>query len=105
MEARAKGANGPWELYDIDADRTELNNLSEAEPKRLADMAERWESVGRESPRQALALGRQRKECGFSKKQKFTLKQGDHLPQTQAPMVRGKGFTVEAAWWPAEKTA
>lgn len=39
----AKGANGPWELYDIDADRTELNNLSEKEPNRLKNMADIWE--------------------------------------------------------------
>jgi arylsulfatase len=40
----AKGATGPWELYDIRADRTELNNLAEKQPKRLKRMAERWES-------------------------------------------------------------
>ena len=31
----AKGARGPWELYDIEADRTELNDLS----KKHADRA------------------------------------------------------------------
>ena len=92
----AKGANGPWELYDIDADRTELNNLSEAEPKRLADMAERWEAWAEKALVKPWPWGGKGRNAGFSKKQKFTLKQGDHLPQPQAPMVRGKGFTVEA---------
>ena len=92
----AKGANGPWELYDIDADRTELNNLSEAEPKRLADMAERWEAWAEKALAKPWPWGGKGRNTGFSKKQKFTLKQGDHLPQTQAPMIRGKGFTVEA---------
>jgi arylsulfatase len=40
----AKGATGPWELYDIKADRTELNNLAEKQPKRLKRMASQWES-------------------------------------------------------------
>ncbi|HUT13463.1 MAG TPA: arylsulfatase [Thermoguttaceae bacterium] len=40
----AKGANGPWELYDIQADRTELNNLAEEYPDRVEAMAERWEA-------------------------------------------------------------
>lgn len=39
----AKGANSPWELYDIEADRTELNDLAEKDPARLAKMAQTWE--------------------------------------------------------------
>ncbi len=38
----AKGKKGPWELYDIDADRTETNNLTEAHPGRAKQMAARW---------------------------------------------------------------
>ena len=40
----AKGAKGPWELYDLEADRTELNDLSEKMPERAKAMAERWEA-------------------------------------------------------------
>ncbi len=39
----AKGAHGPWELYDIDADRTELHDLSEKMPEKTKAMADRWE--------------------------------------------------------------
>ena len=38
----AKGKKGPWELYDIDADRTETNNLTEAHPGRAKQMAAMW---------------------------------------------------------------
>ncbi|MEC8895984.1 MAG: sulfatase/phosphatase domain-containing protein, partial [Planctomycetota bacterium] len=40
----ARGANGPWELYDIEADRTELNDLSQKHADRAKSMAESWES-------------------------------------------------------------
>ena len=91
----AKGANGPWELYDINADRTELNNLAEAEPERLADMINRWEAWAEKALAKPWPWGGKR-NANFSKKQKFALKQGDHLAQEKAPMVRGKAFTVEA---------
>ncbi|MBN2476011.1 MAG: arylsulfatase [Pirellulales bacterium] len=39
----AKGAKGPWELYDLDADRTELNDLAKEYPERVRAMADRWE--------------------------------------------------------------
>jgi arylsulfatase len=38
----AKGSDGPWELYDVTADRAELHDLSAAHPDRVADMAARW---------------------------------------------------------------
>jgi arylsulfatase len=40
----AKGADGPWELYDIDADRTESNDLASKEPNRVKEMIAQWEA-------------------------------------------------------------
>jgi arylsulfatase len=40
----AKGANSPWELYNLENDRTEWNNLAEQEPERLEMMAAQWEA-------------------------------------------------------------
>ena len=40
----AKGAHNPWELYDVEADRTELKNLAEKEAKRMKRMADQWEA-------------------------------------------------------------
>ena len=33
-----------WELYNLDEDRTELNNLNQKEKKRLREMTDKWEA-------------------------------------------------------------
>jgi arylsulfatase len=38
----AKGPAGPWELYDIEADRTESHDLAAAQPGRVRELATRW---------------------------------------------------------------
>jgi arylsulfatase A-like enzyme len=34
-----------WELYDLTSDRTELRNLAEAEPEKLAELTAAWEAA------------------------------------------------------------
>ncbi len=43
----AKGEAGPWELYDMRADRTETTDLAEEHPKRVNRMAAKWESMAK----------------------------------------------------------
>ncbi len=43
----AKGPAGRWELYDMDADRTEMHDLAEQQPERVAAMAQKWEAWAR----------------------------------------------------------
>jgi len=33
---------GPWELYDMETDRTELDDLAENHPVKVADLASKW---------------------------------------------------------------
>jgi arylsulfatase len=40
----AQGPAGAWELYDMAADRTELNDLAADEPERVATMTAQWEA-------------------------------------------------------------
>ncbi len=40
----ARGRNGKWELYDMEADRSELNNLARAQPERAQALAAMWQS-------------------------------------------------------------
>ncbi|MBT3200248.1 MAG: sulfatase-like hydrolase/transferase [Phycisphaerales bacterium] len=39
---------GPWELYDIDADRTELNNLAAKMPEKVKELAGRYETLSKQ---------------------------------------------------------
>jgi arylsulfatase len=43
----AKGPAGRWELYDVEADRTEIRDLAGEQPERLKEMAAKWESWAR----------------------------------------------------------
>jgi len=37
------GRDGPWELYDLKADRTELNDLSAKNPELAKELSQKWE--------------------------------------------------------------
>lgn len=43
----AKGPAGSWELYDLEADRTELNDLTGQFPDQVRSLAEKWETWAR----------------------------------------------------------
>jgi arylsulfatase len=35
-------AGAEWQLYDLEADRTELHNLADAQPERAAQLSRKW---------------------------------------------------------------
>ena len=37
-------AAAPWELYDMDADRVEMNDLAASQPERVKNMSSKWEA-------------------------------------------------------------
>lgn len=39
----------PWELYDVTADRTELNNLAPQYPEKVIELAHKWERWGEQN--------------------------------------------------------
>ena len=53
---------GPWELYDMAADRTELNNLARAEPKLAAELAGAWDKWAAQVGLNARKQARDRKK-------------------------------------------
>jgi arylsulfatase len=40
----AKGAKGPWELYNIAQDRSEQNDLAASEPRRVKNLSALWQA-------------------------------------------------------------
>jgi len=44
MKLVRQGRNGPWELYDMAADRTELKNLVPEFPDQARALANKWET-------------------------------------------------------------
>jgi arylsulfatase len=40
----AKGPGGPWELYDLRTDRTEMNDLAAQHPDKVKELAAKWET-------------------------------------------------------------
>ena len=89
----AKGANGAWELYDLDADRSELNNLASVHEEHAKEMADKWEAWAIEA--KAKPWSWNRKKSSFSKKKVFNLAPDANLPMGVSPMIAKKAFEVE----------
>lgn len=91
----------PWELYDLEKDRPELNNLAAKYPRRVQTMAAAWEAWAARA--NVLPLGAWRAkpavqttgESGSGKK-RFELKAGDALPRAEAPAIAGKPLRITA---------
>ncbi|MFN7138594.1 MAG: arylsulfatase [Limisphaerales bacterium] len=53
--------NQPWELYDMEKDRTEMNNLATADPARVHELSAKWETWAARA--NVLPLGTWRKKA------------------------------------------
>ena len=42
VSKRSAPENGRWELYDMEADRTEMHDLAKENPNRVAHMSKLW---------------------------------------------------------------
>lgn len=66
-----EGLRGPWELFDLRADRTEQRNLAQAQPQEAASLQARWEDWARRAnvlpkppPRKGKAGAKQKTPAG-----------------------------------------
>lgn len=95
----AKYPAGLWELYDIDADRTEMHNLATAQPQRVQEMAAKWEAWGKADmvlPWPWKPPYNTASTTPAAAKDLFTLKQGDDLSKDDAPQIINKSIDIEA---------
>jgi arylsulfatase len=90
----AKGAKGGWELYDINVDRSEQNDLSVKQPFQTKKLSEMWQRYAERA--NVLPLNpRSTKTSTSNRKQKhFELNHGATLNSNQAPYLEKRGFKI-----------
>jgi len=93
--------NQPWELYDIEHDRTELQDLANSEASKAKELAELWDAYATRAD--VLPLGAWRGPtpvANLSRKTRFVLMPGAHLGRSDAPAIAGRGLTITAKFVP-----
>jgi arylsulfatase len=90
----AKGKNGAWELFNLRQDRTETNDLAEAQPERVTEMAALWQAWAERCL--VLPLNPTPPQKTSSKDRIFTLKQGQELGADEAPYVKRRALRIQA---------
>ncbi len=88
-------SSASWELYDIEKDRTETNNLAATMPEKAENLAAKWEAWAKRADVYPLTPYNNRSSKGLSKKKKFQLKTGTDLPKEKSPVINGKSFTIK----------
>ena len=92
----AKGVNGKWELYNIPADRTEMNNLAEKHPDIVKKMATQYKQWAKERGIVPFGSWNKNKKAKASPKKVFHLKAGDQFTRESSPDIANRPFTVSA---------
>ena len=100
--------NKPWELYDMEKDRTEMNDLSSTFPDKVSELTRQWNDYAARC--NVLPLGGWRGGAAkvdasgnLNTNRVFKLKSGDRLLRSKAPAIAGRPFTVEAAFNAADQ--
>jgi arylsulfatase len=105
----AKGANGPWELYDISKDRSEQNDLADSQPARVQLMASMWQVWAERAnvlPLNPQRPGSENDISRFRHKQaRFKFSSGDDVDRFHAPYVQDRAFSVAARVIPSSPDA
>ncbi len=90
----AKGAGGDWELYDMETDRSELNDLSDERPELVRELASDWERFARKSDMLPWPYGGT--YANLNPQTHFELTHGDSLDRPKAPYVTFTPLSITA---------
>ncbi len=100
-----------WELYKIDDDWSELNDLADAQPAKLAELVDLWwreaEANGvlpLDDRRDTLPWG-SRRATAPRFRDRWVLYRGAYLPPAAAPVVQARSHTITAEVDRADATA
>lgn len=91
----AKGVSSPWELYDMEADRTEMHNLIGEKPELAATMIAQYDAWAERAGVVPFNSWKKSADKG-SKKKSFVLHQGDSLPGEDSPSIANRNFEILA---------
>ena len=104
----AKGANGPWELYNIETDRSEQADLSKIRADKADELKKLWEAYAKRAnvyPLTPYRNNSNNKKQAFNKKKRFNLSHGADLPQDKAPFIEKKAFSFSIEVAPARNSS
>ncbi len=95
---------GPWELYDMDKDRAEMNNLAEQHPDIVKTMASQWDEWAKKNDVLPLGTWEKDRDGGHAEDEDedvttttvFQLKAGDTLEGSERPPLAGREIRVVA---------
>lgn len=91
----AKGGDGPWELYNVAVDRSEMNDRAAAEPTRVRILSAMWQKYAERANVLPLTPYYKKRTGGFSKKKRFVLKSDATQSQSESPMVKDVPFSID----------
>jgi arylsulfatase len=90
---------GPWELYDLDKDRGESNDLAARYPERVKELSAKWQAWAERAnvlPLRPYAKDGKKAAAKASSKRLFELTDGDKLTGEAAPDIGGRAITISA---------
>ncbi len=87
----------PWELYDMEGDRTEMHDLASAMQERVSELAAKWDAWARRANVLPLGTWKAAVADNVNREQReFDLKSGATLGRAEAPFITDHSILIEA---------